>query len=91
MKVIVADTYTFYIHNSRNTQFPKRYKGHKIIWNMREALLEIWNGDLEELVIPEEGTPGYDFVEFADKMKEIGQINSVPKFKYYKLNIVKKN
>lgn len=90
MKAIIADTYTFYIHNSRNTRFPKEYRNHKIIWNMREALLEIWKGEITELVIPELGTPGYDFPNFVQDMMEIGQIKSRPKFKYYKLNIVKK-
>lgn len=91
MKVIVADTYTFYIHNSRNTKFPKRFKNYKIIWNMREALLEIWGGEVEELAIPEAGTPGYDFPEFAKRMKEMGQIETEPKITYYNLNIVKKH
>lgn len=91
MKTIIADTYCFYIHNSRNTQFPKEYKNHRIIWNMREALLEIWKGNITELVIPELGTPGYDFVEFISDMKKMGQIKTEPKIKYYELNIVKKS
>ena len=91
MKAIVADTYTFYIHNSRNTQFPKQFRGHKIIWNMREALLEIWKGDVTELAIPELGTPGYDFPDFIKKMKEMGQIETEPKIRYYNVNIVRKN
>ena len=90
MKAIIADTYCFGIHNSRNTQFPKKYKGHKIIWDMRGALVEIWYGNLTELVIPELGTPGYDFPEFIKKMKEIGQIKTEPEIKYYSLNIVRK-
>ena len=91
MKAIIADIYTFYIHNSRNTQFPKEYRNHKIIWNMREALLEIWAGTLTELVIPEAGTPGYDFPSFVQDMIEIGQITIRPKFKYYNLKVLKKS
>lgn len=90
MKVIIADTYMFYIHNSRNTQFPKEFKNHRIIWNMREALLELWKGEITEIVIPELGTPGYDFPKFVQDMIEIGQIINRPKFRYYKLNIIKK-
>ena len=90
MKVIIADTYTFYIHNSRNTKFPKEYRNHKIIWNMREALLEIWKGEITELVIPELGTPGYDFRSFIEDMVTIGQIKNRPKISEYQLDIVKK-
>lgn len=91
MKVIVADTYTFYIHNSRNTQFPREFKNHRIIWNMRQALLELWEGEITEIVIPKLGTPGYDFVSFIESMKKIGQITNDPKIRYYNLNIVKKS
>jgi len=91
MKFIIADTYCFYIHNSRNTQFPKEFKNHKIIWNMREALLELWDGEVTELVIPELGTPGYDFLSFSKDMVKMGQIKTEPKIKYYSLNIVKKS
>ena len=82
MKVIISDIYTFYIHNSKNTRFPKEYKNHKIIWNLREALLAIWEGEITELVIPELSTPGYDFEGFIDDMIRIGQINIKPKIKY---------
>ena len=91
MRVIVADTYCFYIHNSRNTQFPKQFRSYKIIWNMREALLELWKGNITEIAIPELGTPGYDFPNFIQDMMEIGQIKSRPKIKYYNLNIIKKS
>lgn len=91
MKAILADTYCFYIHNSRNTQFPKQFRGYKIIWNMREALLELWKGDITELAIPKLGTPGYDFPEFAKNLKEMGQIEAEPKFKYYEMNITRKS
>jgi len=91
MKTIVADTYTFYIHNSRNTQFPREYKNHRIIWNMRETLLELWKGHITELVIPELGTPGYDFPGFIKNMVKIGQIKKEPIIKYYKLNIIRKS
>ena len=91
MKVIVADVYAFNIYNSNNTVFPKEYKNHKIIWNMREVLLEIWDGKITELVIPELGTPGYDFPNFVQSMIEIGQVKTKPNFKYYKLNIKRKH
>ena len=91
MKAIIADSYCFYTVNSRNTRFPKQYKNHQIIWDMRQALLEIWKGELTELVIPELGTPGYDFVEFIDSMFKIGQIKKKPKIKYYQFNIIKKS
>ena len=90
MKAIIADTFTFYIHNSRNTQFPKEFRNHKIIWNMREALLTIWEGTITELVIPELGTPGYDFPGFIEDMINIGQIKERPIIKWYKLNIISK-
>lgn len=91
MKAIIADTYTFYVQNSKNTKFPKEFRGHKIIWDMREALLSIWEGNLTEVAIPELGTPGYDFPDFIDKMYEMGQIEKKPKMKYYRLNIVQKS
>ena len=90
MKVIIADTYCFYIHNSRNTRFPKQFKNYRIIWNMREALLSLWEGNVTEVVIPELGTPGYDFPSFIESMKKLGQIKAEPIIKYYELNIVKK-
>jgi hypothetical protein len=90
MKVIIADTYCFYIHNSRNTRFPKQFKNYRIIWNMREALLTLWEGNITEVVIPKLGTPGYDFPSFIESMKKMGQIKTEPTIKYYELNIVKK-
>jgi hypothetical protein len=88
MKAIVADVHSFYLYNSKNTRFPKEFRNHKIIWNMREALLALWEGNITELAIPELGTPGYDFPEFVDQLHEIGQIAKKPNFKYYKLNIL---
>lgn len=90
MKAILADTYNLYIVNSKNTRFPREYKNHKIIWNMREVLLAIWEGNLTELVLPELGTPGYDYEGFIEDMVKQGQVKNRPKLKYYKLNIVKK-
>jgi len=58
---------------------------------MREALLEIWNGNITDLAIPELGTPGYDFPKFIKAMVEIGQLKTEPKIRYYNLNIVKKS
>ena len=91
MKTIIADTYTFYIHNSKNTRFPKEYRNHKIIWNLRDVLFAIWEGGITELVIPELGTPGYDFEGFIDDMIKIGQIKDKPAIKYYTLNVVEKS
>jgi hypothetical protein len=91
MKAIVADIYTFYIHNSRNTMFPKRFQNYKIIWSMREALLALWEGSITHLAIPELGTPGYDFPDFVDKLIESGQLKEKPKFEYYQLNITRKS
>lgn len=91
MKVIVADTYIFNIYNSKNVKFPKQYKNHRILWDMREALLAIWEGKLTELAIPEEGTPGYDFPWFINEMVKQKQIESAPKLKYYSMSIVQKN
>jgi hypothetical protein len=90
LKVIVADIYSFYLHNSKNTKFPKEYRNHKIIWNMRETLLALWEGNITELVLPKLGTPGYDFESFIDDMIKLGQIIKKPNIKYYKLNIMKK-
>lgn len=91
MKVIVADTYCFYIHNSRNTQFPKQFRNYKIIWKMRDALFELFEGRVTELALPELGTPGYDFPEFIKALKDTGQIETEPKIKYYNLNIIRKS
>ena len=91
MKTIIADIYTFYIHNSKNTRFPKEYKNYKIIWTLRDVLFAIWEGEITELVIPELGTPGYDFEGFIDDMIKIGQIKNKPTIKYYNLNVVKKS
>jgi len=90
MKVIVADTYSFYLHNSKNLKFPKQFRNFKIIWDMREALLAIWEGKITELAIPKLGTPGYDFEDFINKMVKIDQIKIKPKLKYYELNLEKK-
>lgn len=89
MKVIVADTCVFYTNNSKNTKFPKEFKNHRIIWNMRNALLELWQGKISELVLPELGTPGYDYVEFIDNLVNIGQLKNKPIIKYYQMNVVK--
>ena len=89
MKAIVADVYTLYNYNA--AQFPKKYRGYKIIWNLRDALFEIWDGKLTEIVLPKEGTPGYDFEDFINKMVEIQQINKAPKIKYYELSVPKKS
>jgi len=91
MKIIVADIYTFYIHNSRDLSFPKRFRNYKIIWNLREALLALWEGNVHELALPEKGTPGYDYNEFIDNMVKIGQIKKKPKVKYYNLEIARKS
>ena len=91
MKTIIADTYDLYVHNSKNTVFPKKYRSYKIIWNMREALLELWAGKITVLAIPELGTPGYDFEGFIEDMASIGQIENKPKIEYYKFEIVRKN
>jgi hypothetical protein len=91
MKLIVADIYTFYIHNSKNVSFPKRYKNYKIIWNLREALLALWEGNIKELALPRLGTPGYDFEGFIDDLQKIGQIKNKPLIKYYELEVAKKS
>ena len=91
MKAIVADTYTFYVNNSRDVSFPKRFRSHKIIWNLREALLTIWEGDLTEIALPKLGTPGYDFEEFIDNMVKIGQVKTKPKIRYYELEVASKS
>ena len=85
MKVLIADIYDLYVHKSRDVKFPLIYKHYKIIWNMRDVLIEIWRGNITHLVIPELGTPGYDFPEFAQIMLEMGQIKKLPEFKYYKV------
>ena len=87
MNIIIADTYAFYIHNSKSVKFPKEFSNHKIIWDMRQALLELWTGKIKEVAIPKLGTPGYDFEDFINKMKEIGQISEPPKIKWYELTV----
>lgn len=91
MKTIIADVYTFYIHNSKNVSFPKKYKSYKIIWNLRDALFDLWDDQITEIVLPKLGTPGYNFEEFIDRMIELGQIKTKPKIKYYELEIAKKS
>ncbi len=54
---------------------------------MRQALLELWTGNIKEVAIPKLGTPGYDFEEFIDNMVEIGQIKTKPKVKWYELRL----
>jgi len=87
MKVLVPDIYALYLYNSKNIKFPREYRNYKFIWNMREVLLALWEGSITELVLPELGTPGYDFPNFVQDMVKIGQIKTKPTFKYYKLNI----
>jgi len=91
MKAIIADTYTFYIHNSRDVSFPKRYRNYKIIWNLREALLALWEDKITEIVLPKLKTPGYNFEEFINDMAEMGQIKKKPKIQYYELELAKKS
>lgn len=91
MKTIVADIYTFYINSSRDVSFPKRFRNYKIIWDLREALLAIWEDQITEIALPELGTPGYNFEEFIDDMVKIGQIKNKPKIRYYNLEIASKS
>ena len=91
MKTIVADIYTFYIHNSKSVSFPKRFRNYKIIWDLREALFAIWEGNITELALPKLGTPGYNFEEFIDNLVAIGQLEERPKIKYYELDIARKS
>ena len=87
MKAVVVDTYSLYV--CKKAKIPKRFRDYEVIWNFREVLLELWKGEIKVLAIPELGTPGYDFPNFAQDMMEIGQIKSRPKFEYYKMNIYK--
>lgn len=89
MRVIVADTYNLYLVNSKDAFFPLKYKNYKILWDMRDALFELWEGNVTKLALPELGTPGYDFLEFIDKMVEIGQIEKKPKIEYYQFETKK--
>jgi hypothetical protein len=91
MKAIIADTYTFYVNNSKDVSFPKRFRSYKIIWNLREALLAIWEGKLTEVALPKLGTPGYNFEEFMEDMVKIGQIKDKPKIYYYELEVASKS
>lgn len=91
MKTIVADIHTFYANNTKDVSFPKRYRNYKIIWDWRETLLAIWEGNITEIVLPKLGTPGYDFVEFIDQMVEIGQLKTKPKIRYYELEVARKS
>ena len=91
MKAIVADTYTFYIHSSRNVSFPKNFRSYKILWDLRDTLFAIWDNEITELALPKLGTPGYDFEEFIDNLIKIGQLESKPKIKYYELEIAEKS
>ena len=91
MKAIVADIYTFYVNNSRDVSFPKRYRGYKIFWDLREVLFAIWEGDITEIALPKLGTPGYNFEEFINNMIKIGQIKNKPKIRYYELEVASKS
>ena len=91
MKAIVADIYTFYTVNSRNTRFPKKFRNHHIIWDLRQALLELWKGEITELVLPKLGTPGYDLPEYIDNLIKSGQITKKPTIKYYEFEIIQKS
>jgi len=91
MRVVISDIYIFGVRNAKETQFPKKYRNYKIIWNMREVLLAIWEGNITHLAIPELGTPGYDFPGFIKEMVKIGQIKTIPKLEYYQFNITKKS
>lgn len=91
MKVIIADTYTFYIHNSKDVLFPKKYRNYKIVWDLREALLALWEGKITKLAIPKLGLPGYDYIEFIENMFKIGQIKEKPEVEYYELELTEKS
>ena len=91
MKTIIADIYTFYINASKDVSFPKKFRNYKIIWDLREALLTIWQGEITELALPKLGTPGYDFEGFIDDMIKVGQIKNKPKIVYYEVEVARKS
>ena len=65
MKILVHDIYEFY---AKNVSFHEKHKDHKVYSNLREVLLEIWTGEVTSLILPEKGTPGYNFEEFIDNI-----------------------
>jgi len=87
MKVIVGDRYIFYV--AQKAKIPKKFRNYKVIWNLREVLLALWEGDITVLALPKDGTPGYDFPNFVQDMMQIGQIKSRPKFEYYQMTVYK--
>lgn len=91
MKVIVADVYSFLTNNPRNVRFPAKYKNYKILWDLRLTLFELWEGKVTHLALPKLGTPGYDFIEFIDKLHKLGQIKNKPKIEYYEPKIKQKS
>lgn len=80
MKILIPDIYGLY--NNKNIKFPKKFKDFTIIWNLREALLLIANGDITDIAIPKEKLPGYDFGEFIDELFCNKQIDSIEVYNY---------
>jgi len=83
MKAIIADKYEMMV-NPKAT-FPAYYKDYVPIWHLRDALYEIWQGEITTLAIPEQNLPGYNFEEFIEKLVKIGQLKSAPKIEHYNM------
>jgi hypothetical protein len=73
MNLILADVWD--LTKARKENYPKNYK---VIWNPVDVLILIWQGKVNKLYIPREGTPGYDFVSFAMKLHDNKGIKRIP-------------
>lgn len=75
-KIVIVDTL------SSNNKIPNKFKKYIKVWDFREALLYIWTNELSHIAIPNEIIPGYDFIEFIDKMVGIKQIDKPIVYQY---------
>ena len=73
MNIILADVWD--LTKARRENYPKNYK---VIWDPREVLVLIWQGKVNKLYKPREGTPGYDFAAFALKLYDNKGIKKMP-------------
>jgi len=81
MKAIIGDKYELMVNPK--AKFPIEYKDYSPIWHLRDALFDIWAGNITTLAIPEKGLPGYDYEDYINSLVENGQLVSSPKIEYY--------
>ena len=83
MNLVIVDTYEM---NLFNAKLPRKFsRGYQVAWDLREALLILWEGKVKKLAIPKGPLPGYDYEEFIEQLMKQKQIKQKPKIQYYSM------